>query len=161
MDDSRRENDAEHTWHMAVCAMLFLEYTNGKKLDMLNPSMHIWWIHLCLYTIIIKLRGYSGRGWMLPVIKYLPKTDIFYMGLEKYGNLFRVPLKMQWRKDTWNHEIKGVTVMKKEFPILEFDNTRNAIIEPKKIIQRNRTCCNMFFQWCYRKTKEWWQVTIL
>jgi uridine phosphorylase len=28
-----------------------------------------------------------------------------------------------------------VVVLKKEFPILEFDNTRNAIIEPKKIIQ--------------------------
>lgn len=23
MEDSRRENDAEHIWHMAVCALLF------------------------------------------------------------------------------------------------------------------------------------------
>lgn len=36
MDDSRRENDAEHTWHMAVCAMLFIEYANVKDLDMLK-----------------------------------------------------------------------------------------------------------------------------
>lgn len=26
--------------------------------------------------------------------------------------------------------------MKKEFPILEFDNASNAIIEPKKVIQK-------------------------
>lgn len=36
MDASRRENDAEHTWHMAVCAMLFSEYANEKNLDMLK-----------------------------------------------------------------------------------------------------------------------------
>ena len=28
MDGSRRENDAEHCWHMAVAAMLFAEYAN-------------------------------------------------------------------------------------------------------------------------------------
>ena len=36
MDASRNENDAEHTWHMAVCAMLFTEYSNEKNLDMLK-----------------------------------------------------------------------------------------------------------------------------
>lgn len=36
MDDTRRENDAEHTWHMAICAMLFIEYANEKDLDMLK-----------------------------------------------------------------------------------------------------------------------------
>lgn len=34
LDKSRHENDAEHSWHMAVCAMLFHEYANDKKLDM-------------------------------------------------------------------------------------------------------------------------------
>lgn len=28
LDSSRRENDAEHSWHMAVCAMVFAEYLN-------------------------------------------------------------------------------------------------------------------------------------
>jgi putative hydrolase of HD superfamily len=36
MDASRRENDAEHSWHMAVCAMLFLEYADDKSIDMLK-----------------------------------------------------------------------------------------------------------------------------
>ena len=34
LDQSRRENDAEHSWHMAVCAMLLLEYANDKNIDM-------------------------------------------------------------------------------------------------------------------------------
>jgi len=33
LDSSRRENDAEHSWHMAVCAMLFLEYLNEPVRD--------------------------------------------------------------------------------------------------------------------------------
>jgi putative hydrolase of HD superfamily len=37
MDSSRRENDAEHMWHMAVGAMLFAEYSNNsKELDILK-----------------------------------------------------------------------------------------------------------------------------
>ena len=34
LDSSRRENDAEHSWHMAVCAMLFIEYLNEPINDM-------------------------------------------------------------------------------------------------------------------------------
>ena len=34
LDESRRENDAEHSWHMAICAMLFLEYLNQPVADM-------------------------------------------------------------------------------------------------------------------------------
>lgn len=36
LDASRRENDAEHTWHMAVCALMFQEYSNQKEIDMLK-----------------------------------------------------------------------------------------------------------------------------
>ena len=34
LDASRRENDAEHSWHMAICAMLFTEYLNEPVNDM-------------------------------------------------------------------------------------------------------------------------------
>ena len=40
-DSSRRENDAEHSWHMAICAMIFTEYLNepvnnmGRLLQMI------------------------------------------------------------------------------------------------------------------------------
>lgn len=36
MDASRRENDAEHTWHMAVCAVMFSEYSNTCEIDLLK-----------------------------------------------------------------------------------------------------------------------------
>jgi len=34
LDGSRRENDAEHSWHMAICAMLFTEYLDEPVRDM-------------------------------------------------------------------------------------------------------------------------------
>jgi len=36
LDKTRRENDAEHMWHMAVCALLFQEYLDDPKIDMLK-----------------------------------------------------------------------------------------------------------------------------
>lgn len=36
MDASRRENDAEHMWHMAVGAMVLYEYSDSKELNMLK-----------------------------------------------------------------------------------------------------------------------------
>ncbi|RAV10139.1 HD domain-containing protein [Paenibacillus contaminans] len=36
MDASRKENSAEHTWHMAVGAMVLSEYSNESSLDMLK-----------------------------------------------------------------------------------------------------------------------------
>lgn len=33
---SRRENDAEHSWHMALTAMLFEEYVNDRDVDILR-----------------------------------------------------------------------------------------------------------------------------
>lgn len=36
IDKSRRENDAEHSWHIAVMAMLLVEYTDLPQLDLLK-----------------------------------------------------------------------------------------------------------------------------
>jgi putative hydrolase of HD superfamily len=36
MDASRRENDAEHMWHMAVGILVFSEYANEQNLDLLK-----------------------------------------------------------------------------------------------------------------------------
>ena len=35
-DHSRHENDAEHTWHMCVMAVVFGEYANEKGIDLLK-----------------------------------------------------------------------------------------------------------------------------
>lgn len=36
MDSSRNENDAEHSWHLAVMAMVLLEQAKGQRLDELK-----------------------------------------------------------------------------------------------------------------------------
>ena len=36
MDGSRQENDAEHSWHLAVMAILLSEYANDKEIDLLH-----------------------------------------------------------------------------------------------------------------------------
>ena len=36
IDRSRRENDAEHSWHLAVLALLLSEYAAEKDLDLLR-----------------------------------------------------------------------------------------------------------------------------
>ncbi len=36
LDQSRFENDAEHSWHIAVAAMLFLEYADDPNVDVLR-----------------------------------------------------------------------------------------------------------------------------
>jgi hypothetical protein len=36
MDGSRRENDAEHAWHLAIMALLFDELARGRKGDLLK-----------------------------------------------------------------------------------------------------------------------------
>jgi putative hydrolase of HD superfamily len=36
LDQSRYENDAEHSWHIAVAAILFLEYADDPKVDVLR-----------------------------------------------------------------------------------------------------------------------------
>jgi len=35
-DGSREENDAEHSWHLAVMAMVLHEYANDRQLDLLK-----------------------------------------------------------------------------------------------------------------------------
>lgn len=36
MDKSRKENDAEHTWHMALAAITLQEYSNDPNVDILK-----------------------------------------------------------------------------------------------------------------------------
>lgn len=36
IDESRRENDAEHSWHLAMLTMLLAEYANKEDIDVLR-----------------------------------------------------------------------------------------------------------------------------
>ncbi len=63
MDGSRKENDAEHTWHMAVCAMLLAEYSNEKALDMLRVLKMIM-LHDVVEIDAGDTFAYDGKGHM-------------------------------------------------------------------------------------------------
>ena len=40
-DESRKENDAEHSWHLGVMAILLLEHAQQPKLDLLRVLMMV------------------------------------------------------------------------------------------------------------------------
>ena len=44
LDASRRENDAEHSWHMAICAILFAEYLDEPITNM-NRLLQMIMLH--------------------------------------------------------------------------------------------------------------------
>ena len=52
VDGSRRENDAEHSWHIAVMAMLFTEYSADPAVDMQRV------VRMCLVHDLIEI--YAG-----------------------------------------------------------------------------------------------------
>ena len=41
LDDSRYENDAEHSWHLALMAMILSEYANDAALDVPRVLMMV------------------------------------------------------------------------------------------------------------------------
>ena len=49
-DNSRRENDAEHAWHMAVMAYLFREYAN-EDIDMSKVIL------MCLIHDVVEIEA--------------------------------------------------------------------------------------------------------
>ena len=69
IDSSRRENDAEHSWHMAICAMTFLEYLNepvndvGRllKIIMLHDVIEIYAGDTFAYANIAVLSSQKDR----------------------------------------------------------------------------------------------------
>ena len=36
LDGSRNENDAEHSWHLALMAMVLSEHSNGRDIDLMK-----------------------------------------------------------------------------------------------------------------------------
>ncbi len=61
MDASRKENDAEHTWHMAIAAMVLCEYSDSEKLDMLKV-LKIILLHDVIEIYAGDTFAYDDRG---------------------------------------------------------------------------------------------------
>src|SRR5439155_19149819 len=66
MDASRQENDAEHSWHMAVMAVLLAEYAAEASIDLLRVLKMIL-IHDVVEidagdTFVYDTTGYADKG---------------------------------------------------------------------------------------------------
>ncbi len=66
VDGSRRENDAEHSWHIAVMALYFAEYAVQKP-DVLRAA------EMCIVHDLIEI--YAGDTFAYDVTGNLDKAD--------------------------------------------------------------------------------------
>ncbi|WP_211747598.1 HD domain-containing protein [Paenibacillus sp. Marseille-Q4541] len=65
MNSTRRENDAEHSWHIAVMALLLKEHTTQQDLDM-TKVLHLLLIHDLVEidagdTFAYDVKGYEDK----------------------------------------------------------------------------------------------------
>lgn len=89
MDASRRENDAEHMWHMAIGAMVLCEYSDSKELDMLKV-LKIIMLHDVIEIYAGDTFAYDDKGHLDKAERERKAADrIFGMLPEDQGIEFR------------------------------------------------------------------------
>ncbi|MBQ5956819.1 MAG: HD domain-containing protein [Clostridia bacterium] len=88
LDKSRRENDAEHSWHIAVMAMLFSEYAI-EKVD-IGRSVQMCVVHDLVEIIAGDTFAYDPEGNMGKKEREEKAADILYAKLpEEQGQHLR------------------------------------------------------------------------
>ena len=88
LDKSRRENDAEHSWHIAVMAMLFSEYAI-EKVD-IGRSVQMCVVHDLVEIIAGDTFAYDAEGNMGKKEREEKAADILYAKLpEEQGRHLR------------------------------------------------------------------------
>lgn len=68
VDGSREENDAEHSWHLAMMAIVLQEYANDPKLDLLKV------IKMVLIHDIVEID--AGDTFVYDTLKIQDKTEL-------------------------------------------------------------------------------------
>ena len=81
LDKSRRENDAEHSWHIAVMAMLFSEYAS-EPVD-IGRAVQMCVVHDLVEIIAGDTFAYDIEGNMGKKEREEKAADILYSGLPK------------------------------------------------------------------------------
>lgn len=66
-DDSREENDAEHSWHLALMAILLVEYANSPQIDILKV------LKMVLIHDIVEID--AGDTFVYDIEKNISKND--------------------------------------------------------------------------------------
>lgn len=141
MDASRRENDAEHMWHMAVGAMVLSEYSDSEKLDMLKV-LKIIMIHDIIEIYAGDTFAYDAQGQLDKSERELKAADrIFGMLPEEQGIEFR-KLWDEFEEGS-TAEAKFAGAMDSFMPILHNYSTRGLQwqrlgVTSDKVISRNK-----------------------
>lgn len=141
MDASRRENDAEHAWHMAMGAMVLAEYANDDNLDMLKVFKMIL-IHDIVEIDAGDTFAYADVDWREKAEKEKKAAErIFGMLPEDQAK----ELKEIWNEfeDAETPEAKFANAMDSFMPVLHNYRTNGLQwqrhnISRDRVISRNR-----------------------
>jgi putative hydrolase of HD superfamily len=100
MDASRRENDAEHMWHMAVGAMVLSEYSDSKELNMLKVFKIIM-----LHDVV---EIYAGDTFAYDDQGYLDKAEREGKAADKIFGMLPEDQGIEFRS-LWDEFEEGIT----------------------------------------------------
>lgn len=142
MDESRRENDAEHMWHMAVGAMLFQEYSNNIEIDMSQV------LKMVLLHDVIEI--YAGDTFAYDVQGHDDKEERERNSADRVFALLPKDQELEFRK-LWDEfeaastiESKYAKAMDRFMPILHNYTTKGKQwkkfgITSEMVLERNKT----------------------
>lgn len=141
MDASRKENDAEHTWHMAMGAMVLSEYANEENLDMLKV------FEMILLHDIVEID--AGDTFAYANVNMQEKAEKEKRAAERIFGLLPADLAEKLIK-TWNEyeaadtpEAQFAQAMDSFMPILHNYRTKGLQwqrldVSREKVLSRNR-----------------------
>lgn len=92
-DASRQENDAEHSWHLALMALLLGEYAGGEKLNLLQV------VRMVLIHDLVEID--AGDTYCYDEAGYRDKTQRETAAAERIFNLLPTDQALQLRA-LWN-----------------------------------------------------------
>ena len=100
MDASRRENDAEHMWHMAVGAMVFCEYSDNEELNMLKV------LKIIMLHDVIEI--YAGDTFAYDALGHLDRAERERKAADKVFGMLPEDQGIEFRR-LWDEFEEGIT----------------------------------------------------
>lgn len=134
MDQSRQENDAEHSWHMALVLFLFSDFTNHKNLDMQKS------VKMALIHDVVEID--AGDTYAYDVKAHHDKEERELSAAKRIFGLLPVEMRSEWM-NLWQEfeagespEAKYVGAIDRFMPILHnskqaVNNGKNIRLQPK------------------------------
>ncbi|HBN85748.1 MAG TPA: hydrolase [Clostridiales bacterium] len=138
--DDRKENDAEHSWHLAVMAFLFAEYMEEQNLDVLKV------MKMVLIHDIVEID--AGDTFCYDEVGYRDKEEREKQAAERLFNILPEDqsslLWDLWREfeDMKTKEAQFAACLDRFQPLILNNNTNGHTwnregVDSKKVLQRN------------------------